>query len=613
MSAITAKARRKMKKYAVLTREPRCFLGSFDFSWEQRKFEEIAVRSSVICSDDTLPRVEYEDIVSGTGRLNKDIYAKQSIKSGIAFHQGDVLYGKLRPYLQNWLLPTFDGLAVGDFWVLQPQNADSSFLYRLIQSRQFDEVANQSTGTKMPRADWKLVSKTVFSIPSNISEQAAIGTYFTALDSLITLHQRKCALLFSPFQALISLIFTTSTFSWEQRKFDEVFDCTVPNNTLSRAELSYDEGTVLNVHYGDVLIKYGSVLDVQKDDIPRIPHRRREDFNVALLQDGDVIIADTAEDETTGKACEIGNLQGSAIVSGLHTMVCRPRNRMALGYLGYYLNSNAYHHQLLPLMQGIKVLSLSRSNIQKTSVSYPTAVKEQQLIAYYFSQLDHLITLHQRKCISFTGRAGRLISTVNKNRITSSWEQRKFSELVQIERGGSPRPIDDFITDAPNGLNWVKIGDAPTQGNYITKTAEKIRPEGLPKTREVHPGDLILSNSMSFGKPYIMGIDGCIHDGWLLIRNTYGVFDLTFLCHLLGTPQMLSQYRSLAAGSTVNNLNKELVGNIYVTIPSITEQRVLGAYLEQLDNLITLHQRKPFLMKWRTSDANRNQTNRLVL
>ena len=169
----------------------RGFSRLFCFSWEQRKFEEIAVRSSVICSDANLPRVEYEDIVSGTGRLNKDIYAKESSKSGIAFHQGDVLYGKLRPYLQNWLLPAFDGLAVGDFWVLQPQNADSSFLYRLIQSRQFDEVANQSTGTKMPRADWKLVSKTMFSIPSNICEQAAIGTYFTALDYLITLHQRK--------------------------------------------------------------------------------------------------------------------------------------------------------------------------------------------------------------------------------------------------------------------------------------------------------------------------------------------------------------------------------------------------------------------------------------
>lgn len=175
---------------------------------------------------------------------------------------------------------------------------------------------------------------------------------------------------------------------------------------------------------------------------------------------------------------------------------------------------------------------------------------------------------------------------------SEDWEQRKFSDLVQIERGGSPRPIDYFITDSPDGLNWIKIGDAPAQGNRIIKTAEKIRPEGLSKTREVHPGDLILSNSMSFGKPYIMGIYGCIHDGWLLIRDTNSIFDLTFLCHLLGTPQMLDKYRSLAAGSTVNNLNKELVGNTFVTIPKIDEQRVLGQYLEHLDNLITLYQRK---------------------
>ena len=175
---------------------------------------------------------------------------------------------------------------------------------------------------------------------------------------------------------------------------------------------------------------------------------------------------------------------------------------------------------------------------------------------------------------------------------TEPWEQRKFSDLVLIERGGSPRPIDSFITDAPNGLNWVKIGDAPEQGRYITKTAEKIRPEGLSKTREVHPGDLILSNSMSFGKPYIMGIDGCIHDGWLLIRNTQKMFDLKFLCHMLGSEQMLNQYRSLAAGSTVNNLNKELVGNTTVTIPELEEQQVLGQYFESLDHLITLHQRK---------------------
>ena len=242
-----------------------------------------------------------------------------------------------------------------------------------------------------------------------LKEQQAIGNFFSKLDNLITLHQRKYDKLTNIKKSMLEKMFPKNgsnvpefrfkgfTDAWEQRKFDEVFDCTIPNNTLSRAELSYDEGTVLNVHYGDVLIKYGSVLDVQEDNIPRIPHRCREDFNGALLQDGDIIIADTAEDETTGKACEIGNLQGSAIVSGLHTMVCRPRHRMALGYLGYYLNSNAYHHQLLRLMQGIKVLSLSRSNIQKTSVSYPVEVKEQQLIANYFRQLDNLITLHQCK------------------------------------------------------------------------------------------------------------------------------------------------------------------------------------------------------------------------
>ena len=614
MSAITAKASRKMKKYAVLTREPRCFLGSFDFSWEQRKFEEIAVRSSVICSDDTLPRVEYEDIVSGTGRLNKDIYAKQSIKSGIAFHQGDVLYGKLRPYLQNWLLPTFDGLAVGDFWVLQPQNADSSFLYRLIQSRQFDEVANQSTGTKMPRADWKLVSKTVFSIPSNISEQAAIGTYFTALDSLITLHQRKCANLCSPSQVVFSLLFATSTFSWEQRKFDEVFDCTVPNNTLSRAELSYDEGTVLNVHYGDVLIKYGSVLDVQKDDIPRIPHRCREDFNGALLQDGDVIIADTAEDETTGKACEIGNLQGSAIVSGLHTMVCRPRNRMALGYLGYYLNSNAYHHQLLPLMQGIKVLSLSRSNIQKTSVSYPIAVKEQQLIAYYFSQLDNLITLHQRECISFTGRADRLILTANKKRTTSSWEQRKLGEMGQTYTGLSGKTKDDFGHGQARFVTYMNVFSNPISNPEMTEPIEID-----PKQNEVEVGDVFFTTSSE--TPEEVGMSSILLEkrGKTYLNSFCFGFrpsekiDSYYLAYMLRSESTRAKIILLAQGISRYNISKNKVMEIAVSLPSLDEQKMIGQYFSQLDNLITLHQRKPFLMKWRTSDANRNQTNRLVL
>ena len=226
---------------------------------------------------------------------------------------------------------------------------------------------------------------------------------------------------------------------------------------------------------------------------------------------------------------------------------------------------------------GQHVLSLKK--FKNMIALFPNKV-EQQKIGSLFSKLDHLITLHQ--CKHFTN--------CNKNRF--AWEQRKFGEIVIIERGGSPRPIDKFITDDESGLNWVKIGDAPKSGNYITNTKEKIITEGLSKTREVYPGDLILSNSMSFGKPYIMGIKGCIHDGWLLIRDSNNEFDLMYLCYMLGTDTMLYQYKAMAAGSTVNNLNKELVGNTYVKYPSMLEQEQIGSFFSKLDHLITLHQSK---------------------
>ena len=408
MSAITAKASRKMKKYAVLTREPRCFLGSFDFSWEQRKLGDIA------------------DIVGG----GTPSTGNQS------YWDGDI----------DWYAPA--------------------------------EIADQ--------------------IYANSSQKKITGLGY----------ENSSAKMLPPGTVLFT----------------------------SRAGIGK---TAILTLKGCTNQGFQSI----------VPHRGELDSYFIFSR--------------TGELKRYGELVGA----------------------------------------GSTFVEVSGKQMAVMELMMPPTMREQQTIGGFFQQLDHLITLHQRKFEKLTNvkksmlekmfpQNGSSYPEIRFKGFTDPWEQRKFSELVQIERGGSPRPIDDFITDAPNGLNWVKIGDAPTQGNYITKTAEKIRPEGLSKTREVHPGDLILSNSMSFGKPYIMGIDGCIHDGWLLIRNTYGVFDLTFLCHLLGTPQMLSQYRSLAAGSTVNNLNKELVGNTVVTIPSITEQRVLGDYLEQLDNLITLHQRK---------------------
>ena len=172
---------------------PEIRFNGFTHDWEQRKFSDIASRESVSReSSYDLPSLEYEDVIAEEGRLNKDISLKENIKKGIVFDGSQVLYGKLRPYLHNWLNPDFSGVAVGDWWVLKPNNADKSFIYRLIQTQRFDDIANQSAGSKMPRADWNLVSNTEFAIPVSQEEQEKIGEYFSSLDHLITLHQRQC-------------------------------------------------------------------------------------------------------------------------------------------------------------------------------------------------------------------------------------------------------------------------------------------------------------------------------------------------------------------------------------------------------------------------------------
>ena len=171
---------------------PEIRFDGFTDAWEQRKFSDIAVReSSVYTSASDIPCVEYEDVIAEEGRLNKDIRSKETVKSGITFDGSQVLYGKLRPYLHNWLNPDFKGIAVGDWWVLKPINMDKNFLYRLIQTQKFDNIANQSSGSKMPRADWNLISNSEFMVPFSKEEQGKIGEYFDTLDHLITLHQRK--------------------------------------------------------------------------------------------------------------------------------------------------------------------------------------------------------------------------------------------------------------------------------------------------------------------------------------------------------------------------------------------------------------------------------------
>lgn len=165
------------------------------------------------------------------------------------------------------------------------------------------------------------------------------------------------------------------------------------------------------------------------------------------------------------------------------------------------------------------------------------------------------------------------------------WEIKKLGEVCEIERGGSPRPIKEYLTDSQEGINWIKIGDADGS-KYITKTKEKIKPEGIKKSRYVYSGDFLLSNSMSFGRPYILAIDGCIHDGWLVIHDTNNYFNKSYLYYYLGSSNIYQEFKRLAVGGVVNNLNTEIVKNVKVYIPPLSEQERIVAELDLLSDVI---------------------------
>ena len=366
---------------------------------------------------------------------------------------------------------------------------------------------------------------------------------------------------------------------WEHRKLGDVF--------VEYSEKNHEELPALMIIQGGGTIR--------RDESDRsLLYDKANLSNYKMVKEGDFIVHLRSFEGGLEKATNTG-----IISPAYHTF--HGENTDSRFYYSYFRSKKFIEIDLKPHVYGIRDgRSIDIEGMKTIKIPF-TSYEEQKAIGTFTERLDNLITLHQRKLDDLKelkkGLLQKMFPKEGENTpelrfpgFTEPWEQRKLGEVVTIERGGSPRPIDAYITDASDGLNWVKIGDAPEQGRYINHTEEKIKPSGLSKTRQVFPGDLILSNSMSFGKPYIMGIPGCIHDGWLLIRNSQNVFDLKFLCHMLGTDQMLKQYKSLAAGSTVNNLNKELVSNAVVSVPNKPEQERIGAFLESIDDVITLHQ-----------------------
>lgn len=237
------------------------------------------------------------------------------------------------------------------------------------------------------------------------------------------------------------------------------------------------------------------------------------------------------------------------------------------------------------------VPSLTSKNILGIIAQFPE-LPEQTRIASTLSTIDNLISelerLIEKKRAIKQGAMQQLLT--GKRRLkgfSEPWVEIRLGTVATILRGGSPRPIEDYVTDSPDGLNWLKIGDVKPNDKFFRSTSEKIKREGLGKTRQVKRGDLILSNSMSFGRPYILDIDGCIHDGWLVIQNYQDTYDTQFLYYALCSEEVKNQYISMAAGSSVKNLNKEKVANVVLFAPkSQNEQCAIAKVLSSMDDEI---------------------------
>lgn len=397
-----------------ITKVPAIRFKGFTDPWEQRK---LGLLTEVYDGTHQTPAYKSDGIMFLSVENIKTLHSEKFISKEafdkdfkIRPESGDVLMtrigdvGTANVIISDEPIAYYVSLAL-----LKKKELDSYFLQTNIHTENVqNEIWKRTLHIAFPK---KINKNEIENIPINYpcqQEQELIGNFSRNIDSLIILQQRELDLMKKQKQTLLSKMFPKIgerfpeirfngfTDSWEQCEFNNVFTY-LQNNSLSRADLNYEHGSIKNIHYGDVLIKFGEIIDVEKSTIPFITDSDFVLGNLAALDNGDIIIADAAEDETVGKCTEITGLNDVVVVSGLHTIPCRPSNKYASGFMGYYMNSNAYHNQLLPLIQGTKISSISKRALKETKIIFPVSHKEQDHIGSFFNQLDNLITLQQRK------------------------------------------------------------------------------------------------------------------------------------------------------------------------------------------------------------------------
>ncbi|OJG49709.1 hypothetical protein RV03_GL003201 [Enterococcus gallinarum] len=355
----------------------------FTEEWEQRKFNNLVVRVNKITNSNSLPKIEFEDILAGEGRLNKDVSQKFDNRKGVEFLPNDILYGKLRPYLKNWLKPSFTGVALGDFWVFRVIKSDSDFIYSLIQSDKYQRVANDTSGTKMPRSDWKKVAETEFLVPDNRNEQQKIGNFFKQLDDTIALHQRELELLKETKKGFLQKMFPKEgekvpeirfpgfTEEWEQRKLGEVVRITMGQSPNSA---NYTKNPQ------DYILVQGNADMKNSRVVPRVWTTQV----TKQAEKGDLILSVRAPVGDIGKTdYDVVIGRGVAAIKGNDFIFHQLGKMKEDGFWSRFSTGSTFE-------------SINSNDIREALITTPSE-EEQQKIGTFFKQLDDTIALHQRE------------------------------------------------------------------------------------------------------------------------------------------------------------------------------------------------------------------------
>ncbi|ECX5335193.1 restriction endonuclease subunit S [Listeria monocytogenes] len=368
----------------------------FSEAWEQRKFIEIINRLSKTSNSSILPKVEYEDIIAEEGRLNKDISNKFDSRKGILFQPKNILYGKLRPYLKNWLYPDFKGVAVGDFWVFEAIEATPRFIYNLIQSDSYQKVANDTAGTKMPRSDWTKVSNSSFFIPKESSEQKRIGTFFKQLDDTIDLHQRKLDTLKQMKKGLLQQMFPKSEEDvpkirfadfdeeWYQRKLGEISDKVIEKNK----ESTYFETLTNSAEYGIISQREFFNKDISNE----------KNLNgYYIVRENDFVYNPRISNYAPVGPIKRNKLGRIGIVSPLYYVFRTFDTNQS--FLEYYFDGTVWHNfMLLNGDSGARAdrFAIKDSVLKEMPIPYST-LYEQEKISFFLDEITIIINLHQNK------------------------------------------------------------------------------------------------------------------------------------------------------------------------------------------------------------------------